>query len=141
MNIKEAIISIITEKQISTQTELVEELKKQGISKRQATISRQFKDLGIYKAFENGKIFYKIPVTDTSSQRINRFVKSVEYNEYLIVVKTNDGAANLVGDIIDKMNIPEILGSIAGDNTLFITTKSVKDIKKVHEKIINTIGY
>ena len=55
-------------------------------------------------------------------------------------MKTNDGAANLVGDIIDKMNIPEILGSIAGDNTLFITTKSVKDIKKVHEKIINAIS-
>ena len=79
-------------------------------------------------------------MTDTSSQPINRFVKSVEYNECMIVVKTNDGAANLVGDIIDKMNIPEILGSIAGDNTLFITTKSVKDIKKVHEKIINAIS-
>ena len=50
----------------------------------------------------------------------------------LIVIKTNDGAANVVGDFIDKLNISTILGSIAGDNTLFITTTSINNIDETY---------
>ena len=60
-----------------------------------------------------------------TSNKIGHFVKSVVHNEALIVLKTNDGAANLVGDMIDKMELPSVLGVIAGDNTIFVTTTSV----------------
>lgn len=128
MDIKEAILSILTSRKISTQEEVAEELRKQGLQVKQSTISRQFKALGVHKALADGVVFYKVPSTGS---KIGHFVKSIRHNEALIAVKTNDGAANLVGDIIDKLDMPEILGVIAGDNTIFVTTSSLADIKTV----------
>lgn len=123
MDIKNALLSILSSQKISTQEELVKELQKQGLQVKQSTISRQFKALGVYKSFADGKVFYKVPAA--TSDKIGHFVKSVVHNEALIVLKTNDGAANLVGDMIDKMELPSVLGVIAGDNTIFVTTTSV----------------
>ena len=123
MDIKNALLSILSSQKISTQEELVKELQKQGLQVKQSTISRQFKALGVYKSFADGKVFYKVPAV--TSDKIGHFVKSVVHNEALIVLKTNDGAANLVGDMIDKMELPSVLGVIAGDNTIFVTTTSV----------------
>lgn len=123
MDIKNALLSILSSQKISTQEELVKELQKQGLQVKQSTISRQFKALGVYKSFADGKVFYKVPMA--TSNKIGHFVKSVAHNEALIVLKTNDGAANLVGDMIDKMELPSVLGVIAGDNTIFVTTTSV----------------
>ncbi len=123
MDIKNALLSILSSQKISTQEELVKELQKQGLQVKQSTISRQFKALGVYKSFADGKVFYKVPAA--ASDKIGHFVKSVVHNEALIVLKTNDGAANLVGDMIDKMELPSVLGVIAGDNTIFVTTTSV----------------
>lgn len=128
MDIKEAILSILTGRKISTQEEVAEELRKQGLQVKQSTISRQFKALGVYKALADGVVFYKVP---SSGSKVGHFVKSIRHNEALIVVKTNDGAANLVGDIIDKLDMPEILGVIAGDNTVFVTPSSVADTETV----------
>jgi len=128
MDIKEAILSILTSRKISTQEEVAEELRKQGLQVKQSTISRQFKALGVHKALADGVVFYKVPSTGS---KVGHFVKSIRHNEALIAVKTNDGAANLVGDIIDKLDMPEILGVIAGDNTIFVTTSSLADIKTV----------
>lgn len=128
MDIKEAILSILTSRKISTQEEVAEELRKRGLQVKQSTVSRQFKALGVYKALADGVVFYKVPST---ANKVGNFVKSIRYNEALIVVKTNDGAANLVGDIIDKLDMPEILGVIAGDNTIFVTTSSLANIKAV----------
>lgn len=127
MDVKEAIISVLTSRKISTQDEVVRELQKQGLQVKQSTISRQFKALGVYKALADGAVFYKIP---SVSNKVGHFIRSVQHNESLIVVKTNDGAANLVGDVIDKLDLPEILGVIAGDNTIFITTSSVQNIEE-----------
>lgn len=130
MDIKEAIISILAAKKISTQEDVAQELQKQGLQVKQSTISRQFKALGVYKALADGTVFYKVPSVAGNS-KVGHFIKSVQHNEALIVIKTNDGAANLVGDVIDKLDLPEILGVIAGDNTIFITTSSIKNIEEV----------
>nr|QIM10704.1 arginine repressor [uncultured Alphaproteobacteria bacterium] len=129
MDIKEAIISILAAKKISTQEEVAQELQKQGLQVKQSTISRQFKSLGVYKALADGVVFYKVPAVG-GNNKVGHFIKSVRHNEAVIVVKTNDGAANLVGDVIDKLDLPEILGVIAGDNTIFITTSSIRDIER-----------
>lgn len=129
MDIKEAILSILTTQRISTQEEVAQSLQKQGFLVKQSTISRQFKALGVYKSLVDGQVFYRVPVV--SNDKVGHFVKSIMHNEAIIVLKTNDGAANLVGDIIDKMNMPEILGVIAGDNTIFVTTKTMKNIEQI----------
>ena len=66
MDIKNALLSILSSQKISTQEELVKELQKQGLQVKQSTISRQFKALGVYKSFADGKVFYKVPMATSN---------------------------------------------------------------------------
>ncbi len=128
MDIKQAIIDVISEQKISTQSQLVGALKKKGFQVEQSTVSRQFKKLDVYKALDNNEIYYKIMQKNVSG--VKGFVKSVVANEAMIVIQTKSGAANMVGDFVDNLNISSIIGTIAGDNTIFVTTDSVANINQ-----------
>ncbi len=112
-------------------------LNKKGIKITQSSISRNLKKIGAFKTIENGKIKYKLPPQNLPSNFNNfaRFVKTIDYNEYLIVVKTYPGSANVVGEYIDNLNLENILGTIAGDNTIFITPKNTTRI----DELFNTL--
>ena len=129
-----AICAIINENEVSTQEELTEKLNEIGFNVSQATVSRDINELDLIKVEgankksvyrKAGKINADIP------QRIKDLFKQITVSivsaNNLIVVKTLNGNGSSAGMAIDQMHIPQILGTIAGDDTLLIVAKSNSD--------------
>ena len=139
------IIEIITNNEIYTQEELAKALIKNGISVTQATVSRDIRELNLTKVSANGgKQKYSVPNTTPSlNNKYKRVfldgVLSIDYAENLLVIKTVSGMAMAVGAAVDAIKIKEIMGCIAGDDTVMCVTKdksSAKIAMKYLEQII-----
>lgn len=121
------ILDIISANEVETQQMLAELLRNAGYSVTQATISRDIKDLKLIKLLSTDGHYKYSKATDDERQPSNRFVnifqetvQSVASSGNIIVVKTLSGCANAAGEAVDNLNIPHVLGSIAGDNTLMM---------------------
>ncbi len=125
------ILEIIKNNEIETQDDLVLMLKNAGFKVTQATISRDIKELSLVKTqTKYGKYKYSVNISKQSKD-IDVFIRifketvlSIDYSLSLIVVKTMQGSANAVAEAIDNLNFEGIMGSIAGDNTIFVATTS-----------------
>lgn len=136
------IIEIINSKEIETQEELAEELKRCGMDVTQATVSRDIKELKLIKVLSNsGKYKY---VTTTPEQNflsnklVNIFSQTVLYVENvenMVILKTITGSASAAAEAIDSLSFDEIAGTIAGDNTIFIVVRSVSKAQELVKKI------
>ena len=125
------ILDIVRSKPIQTQEDLSAELAREGMSVTQATISRDIKELRLIKApVGDGSYRYTIPVDrniDDINRRIERVFReaviSVEDSDNIVVIKTLEGAAQAIGAIVDDLDWPEVVGSLAGDDTIFVVVK------------------
>lgn len=132
------ILEVIEEREIETQEELASWLKQLGFNVTQATVSRDIKELRLIKVLtREGKYKYAtIKNQDTGmSERTlkmlrNSFV-SIDYAGNMIVVKTLVGSANAAAVAIDSLDIKEIIGSIAGDDTIFLLIRSEEKIPEI----------
>ena len=125
------IVDLIQRKPISTQEELLQELRAMGYSVTQATVSRDIKDLKLIKILsDNGKYIYALSSaqkTDIGSSLDSLFstsVLSVENAQNIVVIKTLSGAANAVCAALDSMESSAAVGTIAGDDTIFAACRS-----------------
>ncbi len=129
-----AIKQIITQRLAGTQAELCKALKKAGFDVTQATLSRDLKEIGIARVNMPEGVRYVLH-PETEEQKMRSFVgyevEQIVANEAVIVVKTLPGRAQGVAEIIDSIHHSAILGTLAGDNTIFITPTSVKKIPDV----------
>ena len=129
-----AILSIIEQNDIETQEELAGKLRDMGIVVTQATVSRDIKELRLLKVL-SGTGGYKYATADKAEHGLSeRFVRmfkdsvlSVDSSKNIVVLKTLSGSANVAGEAIDSMRLPEILGTMAGDNTVFAVVRSDAD--------------
>lgn len=127
-------MDIITEYELDTQDELAAMLQKRGYNVTQATVSRDIKQLGLVKVAGKSK---KYRYTQVSYKEYGLHAKydslfkesvlSMQNAGNIIVIKTVSGAANSAGAFIDRMNLPQLLGSIAGDDTIFCVAKNESD--------------
>ena len=121
----EAIRRVIRARPVGTQEELGRLLEAQGFSVTQATLSRDLAQLrAIRLAREGGGAVYELDPRETprdDPKELGEFVLSVDDNESLSVVRTLTGAAPAVASAIDLARRPEILGTLAGDDTIFVT--------------------
>ena len=129
-----AIKQIIAERAIGSQEELCTALLENGFEITQATLSRDLKELGIVRVNAAEGLRYVLnPLNE--ERRLQSFigyeVEQISANESLIVVKTLPGRAQGVAEIIDSLHNPLILGTIAGDNTIFVTPTSVDRIDEL----------
>jgi len=130
----EALRLIISSQELGSQDELLAALKKEGFQLTQATLSRDLKQLKVAKAASmNGNYMYVLP-NETMYKRVNtpnsirEMMKapgflSINFSENMGVIKTRPGYASSIAWNIDNSNIPYILGTIAGDDTIFIVIK------------------
>ncbi len=140
-----AIKELIAHRLLGTQEELCKALKSAGFDVTQATLSRDMKELGIVRINAPEGPRY-VPHIESEERKLQSFIgyeiQNIESNESLIVIKTLPGRAQGVAEIIDSMRLPDILGTIAGDNTIFITPKSVRKIpaliKSFHQLLTET---
>jgi len=126
------IVEIIEKYAISTQEELTEKLTFLGFDVSQSTVSRDIKELNLVKVETNGGVKYaKVAVGKKISEQIINLFKqitiSIEVANNLIVIKTLNGNASAAGMAIDEMDFPQVLGTVAGDDTVLIVAKSNAD--------------
>jgi len=140
------ILDLIENYQIETQEELLEYLIKKGINITQATVSRDIKDLRLIKVqISDGK--YKYATMDNQYTGINQrlieilkcYIKSIEKAANLIVIKTIPNAARMCSTAIDSQKIDGVIGTIAGDDTIFVAIKNAEMIDTVIERINNLL--
>ncbi len=133
------ILELIEQYDVETQDELAEHLRQHNFSVTQATVSRDIKELRLIKALSDTGT-YKYATVDKAEtglqERFNRIfsqsVVSINSAGNLIVIKTITGTASAAAETVDSLKWKEIVGTIAGDNTIFI---AVKDVKMVTELI------
>ncbi len=124
-----AIISIINEKPIKTHEQIVTELEKLGFSVTQATISRDIKELALIKKPDG-----VYAVSDNVMYEGNAFARSVTSIDYagnIIVIKTTPGTASAVAALVDDTLGKDIMGSIAGDDNIFLVVKGEDTAKYI----------
>lgn len=137
-----AILDIIEKQGIETQEELASALNARGIRVTQATVSRDIKELRLLKVLTpSGK--YKYATGDQADNNLtDRFIRmlaesllSVSAANNLIVVKTLSGSANVAAEALDSMHWPEVLGTLAGDNTVLLIIRSNEETITVTSRI------
>lgn len=135
------LIELINHNEIETQEALAEALRKEGYLVTQATVSRDIKDLGLIKVMTPRKTYkYAQPASSeqkNSGKMLNLFresVLSIDFAGNLIVIKTISGGANSAAMLIDKLNFPEIIGCVAGDDTILVVIKGIDRVADIVDK-------
>ena len=141
------ILELISQKDIETQEELVDELRKQGMDVTQATVSRDVKELKLIKVLSaSGKYKYAAISQGENvltEKLVNIFVQTVIYIDYVgntVVIKTLSGSANAAAEAIDTLGWDGIVGSLAGDNTIFVlarTPEKAQELVVKFKKLLN----
>lgn len=143
------ILEIIEQNVIETQEELVEKLREEGMDITQATISRDIKELRLAKVIDEAtgvSRYAAIPqnVNTISSKLLRVFSEayvSSDYANNIVVVKTLPGMAQAVASVIDSLKWPDIIGSIAGDDTVMIVCRAEKIAENIVEEFNKMAKY
>ena len=141
------ILEIISKYDIDTQEELVARLRDDGYSVTQATISRDIKDMNIIKTFtDDGRHYKYVAQQPKEPTTADKFIKifrntvlSIRSAENLIILKTEQGGASAAAELIDRLEYEEILGVIAGDNTIFVAVDSKDHVDAIVKRKENIL--
>jgi len=141
-----AIRDIINSERIATQEELCHALARRGLEATQATVSRDIKELQLIKIPDEHGYRYAMPENSkvgNLQEKMKRLFRdsivNIDYSENLIVIKTIPGAAQAVASLIDVAEWKNILGTVAGDDTIFVAVKPKQMVKTVVGKFIKML--
>jgi transcriptional regulator of arginine metabolism len=144
-----AIRDLVEQRPIRTQQELAAALRERGFRATQATISRDVAELGLGKGNREGRSTYILPPrlrdADTSGEeRLRRLLADVPVEfriaNLLLVIKTLPGSAHAVAAALDRTRWPEVVGSIAGDDTVFVATSDTPSLRRLRDRLIGLAG-
>jgi transcriptional regulator of arginine metabolism len=144
-----AIRELVARRPIRTQQELAAALRERGFRTTQATISRDVAELGLVKATRDGIQAYALPrrlvEAETSGEdRLRALLRDlpVELREagLLLVIRTLPGSAHAIAAALDRARWPEVAGSIAGDDTLFVAFSDRASLQRVKRRLIGLAG-
>jgi transcriptional regulator of arginine metabolism len=132
---------LLEEGEISTQEELVEELRRLKFTVTQSTISRDLRRLGAVKTVDTtGNTVYRLPdevmVPLTATSGLRDLILDIEHNGSLIVIHTSPGSASLLARQLDHTRPEGMLGTIAGDDTIFVAPSASKRIEATIAAIV-----
>jgi transcriptional regulator of arginine metabolism len=135
------IIELISTHVINTQEGLAELLREAGYEVTQATISRDIKELQLVKSLASDGVYkYSLPgvsgqaITDRFLKIYKETIQSVSSSGNIILIKTLSGCGNAAAETIDNMDIPYLLGSVAGDNTIFLLVDEPRHVPEIVRK-------
>lgn len=136
------ILDLIEHNDVQTQEELADRLKQMGVSVTQATVSRDIKELRLIKVLSDDGNYRYATVEKAEAGLKERFrrifsdsVVTIASSVNIIVIKTLSGSANAAAEAIDSLRWNEIMGTIAGDNTIFMVIKDVKSVPDVMKRL------
>ena len=138
----QTILRLVQEHPISRQEVLLEHLRNEGFEVTQATVSRDIKELRLIKALASDGS-YRYATAEKGENGLNErlirmFSETVvsmvsAYNQ--IIVRTLPASANIAAETIDSLQWPEVLGTIAGDNTILMIVRTVEEVRPVMERL------
>lgn len=136
------IVEIINKYDVETQEDLARYLRENGFEVTQATVSRDIRELKLSKV-SNGRGKQRYIVLNQSNAHMeDRFIRvlmegfvSMDMAQNILVVKTVAGMAMAVAAAIDALNFPEVVGCIAGDDTIMVAVRTIEDTKNLMDKI------
>lgn len=144
---QEKILQLISQMDIETQEELADRLTELGFQVTQATVSRDIRELNLTKVSNGkGKQKYAVLKNDDKhlSDKLLRVLKegfvSMDMAQNILVVKTVSGMAMAVAAALDALELHEIVGSIAGDDTIMLAVRTVEDTKIAMDTIRNLMN-
>ena len=130
------ILKLIRAKSISTQDELAQELKKVGIAATQVTLSRDIRDLGLAKTPEGYRQISRSEAGPTLATLAAEFLLDVRLAQNMVVLKTSPGHANSVAVALDDGEWPEVVGTLAGDDTIVVIAPDNATAESVRRKFL-----
>ena len=126
------ILELVRERVVRTQDDLVDALRERSLDVTQATVSRDIRELGLVRVHDSDGARYMLPAAEIDAESalerlrnaLHEHVRSMEFIDLLGVVHTLPGCAMLVGAAIDGARFEEIAGTVAGDDTILLVTRS-----------------
>jgi transcriptional regulator of arginine metabolism len=140
---QQAILGILRKRQVGRQEELVALLRRKGFEVTQSSVSRDLRQLGIAKLDQEYRpVSDEVPPAATRDlELVAEFVRSVQTaGANVTVVKTVEGAAGKVGLSVDRAGWSEVIGTIAGDDTIFVATRSAADQRRLVARLKTYFG-
>ena len=145
-NRQEAILRVISQYEVETQQELAQRLKEEGFEVTQETVSRDIRDMKLSK-MPTGEGHQKYVRFHNDEKHLSgKYVNvlkegfvSIDMAQNILVVKTVSGMAMAVAAAIDAMKYPEIVGTIAGDDTIMMAVRTVEDTKSLMNQILQLV--
>ena len=138
---QEAILELVKKYEIETQEELAEKLGGAGFAVTQATISRDIRELKLTKIQHGAKQIYAA-LTENKFSNSNKYIDifkhsfvSMDMAQNILVIKTASGTAMALATALDSLHWDEIVGTIAGDDTVMCAIRTVEDTKKLMKKL------
>ena len=137
------ILEIISAKDVETQEELQLLLAEEGFTAAQPTVSRDIQELRLVKAVNDDGKYRYIQSGNTDARFSNLLLQtiiSVDYAMNMVVIKCHTGMAQAACAMIDSMDYPQVLGTIAGDDTIFILLRNEENARQFMQKIKKMTG-
>lgn len=140
---------MISKEVIHTQEELAEKLRQAGFDVTQATVSRDIKEMGLIKVpSQDDEYRYAIPteaaypanLTDRLKRMLREVVVTLNQSENLMVIRTIPGNAHALASLIDNSNWPELLGTVAGDDTILLVISSKEETAAIRARLDRIMG-
>lgn len=143
-----ALRDLVERRAIRTQRELVSALKSQGIPATQATISRDITELGLTKVDRSGSTAYALPaggsVEQVAEARLSALLGhaplEISTSGAILVLKTLPGSAHAIAASLDRLRLPEVVGTVAGDDTLFVAVKDQAALRVLRARFRTLAG-
>ncbi len=133
---RSAIVKLLRGQAVGRQAELVRLLRKQGFEATQSSVSRDLRELGVLKAGDRYLVPDDAERVNSDIDRLSAFVRSIRSaGPSLTVVRTTIGTAQSIAVVLDRSDWPEIIGTISGDDTIFIATENAQQQRKVIERL------
>jgi transcriptional regulator of arginine metabolism len=131
---QQTLLRLVTERALSTQDQLVRALRAAGFPATQATVSRDVLELGLVKVARDGEHAYAPPATPAGGpDRLRRFCEDYPVDAavagQIVVLRSLPGTANALAAAIDAARFPEMVGTLAGDDTVFIAVARERDTR------------
>lgn len=134
------ILELVQSETVATQEELRRKLARRGIRVTQATVSRDIEELGLVKTREGYRLpdapEPAAPPQPTLPIVLKEFVREVDQASNLVIVKTHPGNAHTVAAVLDAEQWPEVAGTVAGDDTIFVATAGRRQAGRLRKKLL-----
>ncbi len=138
------ILEILRAGNVTTQADLRQKLVKRGIRVTQATLSRDLEELGVAKTHEGYRLTESVPIAAPPQPALTvilkEFLREVRQAANLVIVKTHPGNAHSVAVSLDAESWPEVSGTVAGDDTIFIATPGAREAARIRKKILDLLA-